>query len=280
MADDDRRVPGYARPSMSSKLPSSVGLEHEVIKAAFAPGSYTSIGGLGRSPFLPDEGSSVSSSSEQVSFRTGGQKSFFEQFEYSVSPYDIAAEIQSRQRKDHKAKVGNIGNGEPFVAPGVAATLKHEGSYPYETDPFDTVKDEILRGKWLEERKVLAGAFVPSGRDKSLSKPSRALLTDIMAQLYKTLYEDWEELFPTVFNTVEDIIVIYFNVSGITQQRQHGLSVYMNIIAKRGAPIMRHDLRKVNEGWDVSAQGNHTMFAFRPPWVKDKKFVSFENANK
>ena len=46
----------------------------------------------------------------------------------------------------------------------------------------------------------------------TLEKPTRAMLTDIMAHLYRILSDDWEEASPTVFTTEEDLIVIYFNV--------------------------------------------------------------------
>ena len=298
-----RRVPGYARPNLSSRLPGALGCEHEAIKAAFAPGSYTSISDLGRplmdgqdawgrggggggggASDLPmsagamDASLAASQLPPSGGFKVPAKKGCFAEFEYSPNPYDLEGEVRARERKAHHERMQEIAAGQPFVAPGSTEKEKYETCFPYEADPFDTVKDAVLRGKWLEERKVLAGAFLPPGKDKALSKPSRALLTDMMAQLYKTLYEDWEELMPTVFNTAEDLVVVYFDTSSVKPQHKHGILAYMNILAKRGPVILRHDLRRVNEGWNVSTEGNHTMYAFRPPWVREKKFTAFDNA--
>ena len=37
------------------------------------------------------------------------------------------------------------------------------GNPEYVPEPFDNFHDENMRQKWLEEKKVLAGPFVPSG---------------------------------------------------------------------------------------------------------------------
>ena len=270
---DTKRIPGYAKPNLSSKLPASLGCQHETIRAAFAPGSYTSISDLGKGPTaLEKDFNRVNENSQ--SFKAGTYKGLFTEFEYSASPYDLNSELQCRERRQHHSIVGAIAGTAPFVAPGNSTTMKYEGTYSYDTDPFDTIKDEALRGKWMEERKVLAGPFIPSGRDKSLSKPSRTLLTDIMTNLYRVLSSDWSELKPTIFTTAEDLLVIYFFIENL--KSTHGLLAYMNVMVRRSSLTERYDLRKVNEGWGIKTEDSHLMFALRPPWVKEKNFTSFE----
>eukprot|EP01064_Diplonema_japonicum_P037499 TRINITY_DN8780_c0_g1_i2.p1 TRINITY_DN8780_c0_g1~~TRINITY_DN8780_c0_g1_i2.p1 ORF type:complete len:281 (+),score=56.60 TRINITY_DN8780_c0_g1_i2:58-900(+) len=273
--EGSKRIPGYAKPNLTSKLPPNLGLEHEAIKAAFAPGSYTAISDIsGRvaPPPVADDASVLTDAS--LGFKSGHGKGYFTDFEYSASPYDLGAELKSRERKDHHMKMGVIAGDVPFVAPGTIATQKYEQTYPYVTDPFDTVKDEVLRGKWVEERKVIAGPFIPSGRDKPLNRPTRAMMTDIMSAIYRALAADWEELQPTVFTTAEDLIVVYFNRENLNKNH-HGLVAYMNVMANSSAISQRFELRKVSEGWDLITEDNHVMFSFRPPWVKEKRFTSF-----
>eukprot|EP01063_Lacrimia_lanifica_P001417 TRINITY_DN10718_c0_g1_i1.p1 TRINITY_DN10718_c0_g1~~TRINITY_DN10718_c0_g1_i1.p1 ORF type:complete len:307 (+),score=121.67 TRINITY_DN10718_c0_g1_i1:58-921(+) len=279
MADEGgKAMPNYAKPSIASRLPPNLGLEHEAIKNAFAPGSYTAISDLGKPPScFADEGMS-NISTESMAFRTGKGDGYFTEFEYSMSPFDIAAEISSRERREHHTKMGDIGGGQSFVAPGECAPQKYENTYAYATDPYEMVKDEMLRAKWIEDRKVLAGPFIPGGREKPLATTSRAVLTDILALIYKTLCEDWSHLQPTVFTTAEDLIVIYFSLGTLSKQHQEGLYAYMNILATRGAIVQRYNLKKVNEGWKVTTEDGHIMFAFRPPWVKEKRFSSFKDA--
>eukprot|EP01062_Namystynia_karyoxenos_P069907 TRINITY_DN65326_c0_g1_i1.p1 TRINITY_DN65326_c0_g1~~TRINITY_DN65326_c0_g1_i1.p1 ORF type:complete len:291 (+),score=94.42 TRINITY_DN65326_c0_g1_i1:84-956(+) len=274
------RMPGYTRPNLSSRLPGNLGMDHEQIQAAFAPGSYTSIAGLN------DPRSSAERASERtaglstdagIAFKAGtGMKRPFEEFKYATSPYDLLQEARSRERLDSQRAQEQLHGDQPFVAPGSIHSGKHEGCYEYQSDPYDTARDEQLRSKWIEEKKVLAGSFLPPGRDKGLSRPSRAMLTDMMTHLYKTLYDDWEDAKPAVFTTAEDLIVVYFALDNL--RNDTGLLAYMNVMARRSPLVQAYELHKANEGWGIQTEDNHKMFTFRPPWVKERRFTNFRPA--
>eukprot|EP00756_Hemistasia_phaeocysticola_P061982 Hpha_TRINITY_DN5396_c0_g1::TRINITY_DN5396_c0_g1_i1::g.32874::m.32874 len=274
-----QRVPSYARPNISSRLPGNIGLDHEQIKAAFAPGSYTSISGLSdhRTAAGSDASTHVSSTDPGVAFRAGsGVKRQFSEFHYHTSPYELLQDASTRERRDHQKCVESLHGDQQFVTPGSAHLCKFEGMQEYQSDPYDTARDEQLRSRWIEEKKVLAGTFMPPGRDKGLSKPSRAMLTDIMTHLYKHLYEDWEAAKPAVFTTSEDLIVVYFSLDSL--KNDTGLVAYMNVLARRSPLVQGYELQKANEGWNVQTEDNHVMFTFRPPWVRERKFTNFKPA--
>eukprot|EP01065_Artemidia_motanka_P030219 TRINITY_DN36230_c0_g1_i1.p1 TRINITY_DN36230_c0_g1~~TRINITY_DN36230_c0_g1_i1.p1 ORF type:complete len:308 (+),score=66.28 TRINITY_DN36230_c0_g1_i1:60-926(+) len=273
-----QRVPNYARPSLSSRLPGSIGMDHEAIQAAFAPGSYTSIAGLSDPRPHPEPAERMALSTDAgVSFRAGsGVKKQFSDFEYVASPYELDTEAKTRGRREHQRKVETLHGDQSFVAPGSVFVSKHEGGHEYQSDPYDTARDEQLRSKWIEEKKVLAGSFLPAGREKGLSRPSRAMLTDMMTHLYKILYDDWEEAKPAVFTTAEDLIVVYFSMEKL--RNDTGLTAYMNVLARRNPLVQSYELQKVNEGWNIHTEDNHTMFTFRPPWVRERRFTSFKPA--
>jgi len=292
MADDGQQAPRYARPNISSKLPTGIGLDHEGIKAAFAPGSYKSISGLADTRAgggMHDGGAAFSSMDAGVPFRAAGsgEKRQFSEFQYHSSPYELLQDAATRERREHQNKVEELHQDQHFVIPGSAHLCKFEGGHEYQSDPYDTARDEQLRSRWIEEKKVLAGTFMPSGREKSLSKPSRAMLTDIMTHLYKHLYEDWARAKPAVFTTSEDLIVVYFSLESLKpipsipggQPRGHpGLEAYMNVFAKRSPLVQGYELKplKAEEGWNVLTEDDHAMFTFRPPWVKERKFTNFK----
>ena len=40
-------------------------------------------------------------------------------------------------------------------------------------DPYEATKEEILRGKWIEENKILHGDFKPAKQDKTLERVTK-----------------------------------------------------------------------------------------------------------
>jgi hypothetical protein len=51
-----------------------------------------------------------------------------------------------------------------------------------------------LRSLWIEEAKVLFGAFVPSGIDHPIASIKKSKLKDIVDELKKLLLSDWNDV--------------------------------------------------------------------------------------
>lgn len=281
MADSSAKsTPHYAKPITSQRLPEYTNEEQDRVRNAFHPGSYQSISAL--PPYVnPDfvSRSRVSMLEGQAhnggghTMKCGRAPAFFMEYEYMSEPFGLADELRSQERAQKAAQVAEIAGGETvFKAPGVLHKAKHEGNYPYIPEPYDAYQDEQMRQKWIEEKKILAGPFIPGTGKGVLEKPSRAMLTDIMTHLYRILSDDWEEAQPTVFTTEEDLIVVYFNLKAI--KNPDGIKSYMNVFALRNDAVCSYDLRKVTEGWGTHTEDNHLMFALRPPWVRTKAYMS------
>ena len=160
-----------------------------------------------------------------------GKSSTFNHFEYIPSDYNLVDEIKAQEKKIAKERQVSISGNTPFVPPSATHTLRGLFSDPsYQPDPFDSLRNDSIRKKWIDDSKALAGPFRPAGIDKLGEKPSRALLTEILTALYKNLDDDWYDAQPTVLSTQEDIIVIYFSLENASQA---ALLAYMNVLSQR-----------------------------------------------
>ena len=61
-------------------------------------------------------------------------------------------------------------------------------------DPYEVVKEEKMRARWIEESKLLYGDFVPAGAEKPIQKVTRAVLPDIVDIIKKLLLSDWNDV--------------------------------------------------------------------------------------
>eukprot|EP00760_Papus_ankaliazontas_P034951 PhM_4_TR7560/c0_g1_i2/m.61987 len=304
MSDPAPNVPHYALPNVSSRLPEYSNIGAEAVRAAFVPNSYRTISQVRLARAGADKstvaGSSVSGASGDAvgllgtmnapAFKAGnGERGLFSEFVYESSPYDISYKLTSQERKLHEEQTSRV-SAKPFVVQSTTTTMfgQHNASDLMSNnmsasdgvasasagsearDPFDAVRDEQFRTKWLEEH--TNRPFLPSGRDKALQKPTRALLTDIMTLLYRALCEDWNDAHPTVLATSEDLIVVYFSKEGV--KNEAGLKAYMSVFVRRNHIVVSYDLRKVNEGWYVETGDGHIMFTFRPAWVRQRAFLA------
>eukprot|EP00667_Euglena_gracilis_P016399 EG_transcript_17146 len=267
MADQSpARDPHYVRPTAASQKLESCTDDQDRVRNAFHPCSYTTISSLDVGRGRPGEYPGPSG------LRCGKAPQFFSEYEYVSDPYSLADELQSEERRQRLRKMQAVGNGQPFTTPGPLYQARYETAFEYISEPFDAFKDDSLRRKWLDEKKALAGPFIPAGSKGTLERPTRAMLTEMLTHLYRILAEDWEEAQPTVFTTEEDLIVTYFNLQEI--RNPDGIKAYMNVLADRNETLVVYDLRRVPEGWGMLTDDNHLMFALRPPWVKPKHFGS------
>ena len=61
-------------------------------------------------------------------------------------------------------------------------------------DPYEVVKEEKMRARWIEEAKLLYGDFVPAGATKPIQTVTRAVLPDIVDIIKKLLLSDWNDV--------------------------------------------------------------------------------------
>jgi hypothetical protein len=99
--------------------------------------------------------------------------------------------------------------------------LKHEDGFDDTKNVFHhdiearygDAQDADVRARWMEEKKVLFGPFVPSGTTKSIGNaPTRKLLPDILKELHEAISRDWEEcgivIAPTEDGNIAVIMII------------------------------------------------------------------------
>ena len=259
-------VPSYARPNVSCQLPDYSNQAAEAIRAAFVPNTYRTLQSL-----------TAASSIDLAPFRAGsGTATTFSDFVYECSPYDLRAEQVAKDRQDHQEKLARIAAADFVPAASLTGRVKYEDyAFEYMSEPYDGPQEYERQQRFLENSKCLARPFVPTGCSKTLQKPTRILLGDIMAQLFRIIEKDWSDAQPTVLSTAEDLIVVYFKVDLL--KHTSGVLTYMNNALRRNEAIMQYDLRKVNEGWNILTEDRHIMFTLRPPWVRPQKFLGAEN---
>lgn len=260
------QVPSYARPIIASRLPEYSNAAAEQIRAAFQSNTYKTIQALGMAPNL-----------DVAPFRAGtGTCTTFSDFAYECSPFDIALETRVRERQEHEERMRHIAAVDFAPTNPVVGKLKHEDyAFEYMSEPFDGEREHNRQQRFLHESKCLSKPFIPAGVEKPLERPTRILLGDVMASLYKQIVADWPEAQPTVLSTAEDLIVVYFKSDRVKNPK--GVLTYMNNVLRRNDAVLQYDLRKVSEGWDIMTEDFHMMYTLRPPWVKAQKFLPAEN---
>eukprot|EP00996_Jenningsia_fusiforme_P001474 NODE_2354_length_1222_cov_32.161978_g2148_i0.p1 GENE.NODE_2354_length_1222_cov_32.161978_g2148_i0~~NODE_2354_length_1222_cov_32.161978_g2148_i0.p1 ORF type:complete len:313 (+),score=53.69 NODE_2354_length_1222_cov_32.161978_g2148_i0:145-1083(+) len=271
-----RRTPHYLTENYSTKLATDGTDEQDRIRNAFHPGSFQTISSLPKY-IQPDfAAKSRAEALERQSLgvtgimRAGKAPSYFLEFEYIPEPYGLVEELSAMDKALSQAKQQAIAGDAPFVAPGTLKKAKFEGAATHVPDPYDAPREEQLRQRWLSEKKIIGGSFLPTATRPNSAKPSRASLTDMMTHLYRMLCDDWEEAQPTIFTTEEDLIVIYFNQASVPNSAS--VSAYMNVLAQHNAQIHEYGLSKVPEGWGMQTDDGHLMFALRPPWVRNRRY--------
>ena len=61
-------------------------------------------------------------------------------------------------------------------------------------DPYEVVREEKMRCRWIEEAKLLYGDFVPSGSTRPIQSVTRSSLPDIVDAIKKLLLADWNDV--------------------------------------------------------------------------------------
>ena len=78
----------------------------------------------------------------------------------------------------------------PFLGQNEQSTYEFLSS----GDPYEGMKEEKRRARWVEEAKLLYGDFVPAGKEKPVSQVTRSTLADIVDVIKKLLLSDWNDV--------------------------------------------------------------------------------------
>ena len=118
-------------------------------------------------------------------------------------PYETAEKAKTKERLESEAKAAI--HETPFRPVQVQKTLKYD--YPFLAhnekstytflamgDPYEVVREEKMRARWIEEAKLLYGDFVPSGATKPIQSVTRSSLPDIVDVIKKLLLADWNDV--------------------------------------------------------------------------------------
>ncbi|PWU87784.1 hypothetical protein C4B63_84g84 [Trypanosoma cruzi] len=143
-------------------------------------------------------------------------------------------------------------------------------AYQPVSDPYDRHREIERQRRFINDSKRLGRPFIPSG-GRALEKPTRYLLGDCVAAIYRTIGRDWPETDPMVISTAEDLVVVYMKRARL--RSTDTVLRYMNASLKRNEAVRAFDLRKVPEGWDLLTDDGHIMYTFKPPWVRQRRFL-------
>ena len=143
-------------------------------------------------------------------------------------------------------------------------------------DPYSVGKTDALRAHWIEEAKLLFGAFKPSGPAHPIHTVSKSLMKEIVDCVKKLLLSDWNDVnfvlgskfcLLVIINLANpnDFIEIKFDVD--TVDNLLGLHSYMNTMLNTNDDVIRYQLRKISHYWGYQ-DGNFVYYMLAPPWLK------------
>lgn len=277
------RIPRYMRQTLSNVLPAYSNGEADRVRQSFAPGNFhaiqalpTAIGpeavNLSREESMGHNRRNVASLCRRKP--TGTYHRTFSDAAYVPSRYTLAAEIKAKERAEAQRLRMQIG-GKDFVCSSATRKLKHEdgfedktATYPCMRGPYEGTQLQMERMRWLEDAKVLHGPFVPPGRRKCLSVPSRSLLPHVVQELHATLSKDWGDYRFSVMVTVEDNIAVRFLLADMDGTSRAGLVAYMGVLLGSHFTMDKYRLTKVVEDWNTEPGDGFLYFTFRAPWVR------------
>ena len=132
-------------------------------------------------------------------------------------------------------------------------------------DPYEVVKEEKMRHRWIEEAKLLYGDFVPAGATKPIQTVTRAILPDIVDIIKKLLLSDWNDVNFVIGTNPKDFIEVKFDTTTIDNLQ--GLHCYMNTLVNNNDDLQRVQIRKVSYYWGFH-ENNFVYYMFAPPWIR------------
>ena len=180
----------------------------------------------------------------------------FRRFEYIPERYSLAEEAKAKEKASNEEMEFSIGQGRKFSVPGSRKTLKHEdcfmgerASFKYDPDPYDSLRDEQLRARWIEQSRILFGPFIPVGRARNLTEPSRAWLPQITRALLERLKATWAKHIPQVHVTEKGTVAV--RLEAVSLECHVGVIAFMNNLEANDPDFLRYKLRKIPGQWGL-----------------------------
>ncbi|KAE8890063.1 hypothetical protein PF005_g3169 [Phytophthora fragariae] len=281
--------PRYMRPTFSSILPEYANAEADQIRKAFVAGNYANIqkipariqnNAVNQARFEKMNENRLTQPKAGKSITRNG---LFTKFEYTPSRFSLADGQAHLERLRSEAKRTEI-SGQDFVSGSAAARLKHEDAfgatnfrYPHLHEPYPDVKEETKHQRYLEDKKILYGAFVPCGQRPPVDAVTRKLIPQIIQEMHEVIAADWQGLEFSIAPARDENLVVRFNQ--VASECENGLVAYMNVFCKTNRVASKYGLHKVAEDWNAKPGDGGLYFAFRPPWVKNrsKDLIIFVN---
>ncbi|TMW63795.1 hypothetical protein Poli38472_002736 [Pythium oligandrum] len=273
-------MPNYMRPNFSSLLPEYANAETDQIRSAFTTNNFTSLHKL-PSKLAPnavtagrfeqmDENRLQGVAPAKIVTKNG----LFNAFEYTPSRYSLADELAQMERIESEAKRQSI-SGQDFVSTSDPKRLKYEDpfgdlqqTYPHLHEPYPDLRDEERHRKWLEDKKILHGAFVPSGHRLDVEYTiTKLILPEILQQIHSVLATDWPHVEFSIAPTDDELLAVRF--SEATLESEAGLIAYMNVFIRSHRLALKYKLHKVAEDWNAKPGDGGLYFVMRPPWAKN-----------
>lgn len=287
-------MPHYMQPNFSSILPEYANAEADHIRSAFSTNNYTTISkmptrlvanAVTQSRFEQmDENRLVPAKVGKIVTRNG----LFNAFEYSPSRFSLADELAQMDRLQSEAKRMEI-SGAEFVSGLDPKRLKHEDPfvkpeaayrYPHLVEPYPDTKDADRHRQWLEDKKILHGAFVPSGHRADVDAVMRKMAPEIIQELHDVIAADWQGVDFAIVVTEDENLAVRFTEAA-TIECERALVAYMNVLARSHRVPSKYKLQKVAEDWNAKPGDGGLYFVFRPPWVRNnsREFILLVSNN-
>ncbi|KAG2782368.1 hypothetical protein JG687_00000580 [Phytophthora cactorum] len=281
--------PRYMRPTFSSILPEYANSEADQIRNAFGAGNYANIqkmparlrnNAVNQARF---EKMNENRLTQPKTGKNATKNGLFNKFEYTPSRFSLADGQSHMERLRSEAKRTEI-SGQDFVSGSAAMRLKHEDAfgatnfrYPHMHEPYPDNMEEKKHKRYLEEKKILHGAFVPSGQRPPVDAVTRKLIPQLIHEMHEVIAADWQGLDISIAPALDENIVVRFN--DVSIECDNGVVAYMNVFCKTNRVACKYGLRKVAEDWNSKPGDGGLYFAFRPPWVKNrsKDLIVFVN---
>lgn len=140
-------------------------------------------------------------------------------------------------------------------------------SFLFSDDPYESTKLEVMKGRWVEDSKILYGSFKPAHFDQSLRLINKQHLPEVVGYIKRNLLTDWSDISFVIGTNPEDFIEMRFDVDSLDSPK--GLHTYLNNMVNGNDFVLKYQLRRVVQYWNLSSDnGKELYFMLAPPWVK------------
>jgi hypothetical protein len=99
-------------------------------------------------------------------------------------------------------------------------------------------------------------------------------LPEVVGFIKRNILTDWSDISFVIGTNPEDYIEMRFEVDSLDSPK--GLHTYLNNMVNANEFMLRFQLRRVVQYWNLSSEnGKHLYFMLAPPWVKIRSPVLY-----